>query len=241
MAISSDAKALEGLNVHFACLDEIASYRSKAVYDVIITAMAKRLQPLLVSISTCTDNTTGIGKQVWDYSVRVLEGFEDERFFTVIYAADDKDDPWDERTWAKANPGWGRLVQPEALRAAARQAQASPALKAAFLTRHLNIWVGADQALFDLAHWDRCGNPKMRVEEFEAQPCFVAIDMATRVDLAAGTILFPFREDGEETVRYALFHKAWLPEAAVDANRNPVYVKWVDEGFVEVTSGEVTD
>jgi hypothetical protein len=37
MAISSDAKAFDGLNVHFAVLDEIASHRSKAVYDVIIT------------------------------------------------------------------------------------------------------------------------------------------------------------------------------------------------------------
>ena len=64
MPISSDAKALDGINVHFAVLDEIASHRSKAVYDVVITAMGKRRQPLLLSISTCTDNHLGVGKQV---------------------------------------------------------------------------------------------------------------------------------------------------------------------------------
>jgi phage terminase large subunit-like protein len=32
--ISSDAKSLDGLNVHLAVLDELASHRSKAVYDV---------------------------------------------------------------------------------------------------------------------------------------------------------------------------------------------------------------
>jgi phage terminase large subunit-like protein len=45
MAISSDAKALDGINLHFAVLDEIASHRSKAVYDVVITAMGKHRQP----------------------------------------------------------------------------------------------------------------------------------------------------------------------------------------------------
>jgi phage terminase large subunit-like protein len=95
-SVSSDAKALEGLNVHFAVLDEIGSHRSKAVYDVIVTAMVKRRQPLVVSISTATDNITGIGKQLWDYGEKVLQGLEDDRFFAVMYAADAEDDPWTE-------------------------------------------------------------------------------------------------------------------------------------------------
>jgi phage terminase large subunit-like protein len=238
--ISSDAKALEGLNTHFAVLDEIASHRSKAVYDTITTSMVKRLQPLLVGISTTSDNTTGIGKELWDYGEKVLNGLADDRFFAVMYDVDPSEDPFAEATWRKANPGYGRLVQAEALRAEATKAQASPALKAAFLTRFLNIWVGADQALFDLAYWDRCANAAMKPAEFRGQPCFVAIDMATRVDLAAASLLFPYQNDGEDVVRYALFHKAWLPEAAVDPDRNPTYVRWVEAEFIEVTEGETT-
>ena len=97
--ISSDSKGLEGLNVHFACLDEIGSHRTGRVYDVILTGLGKRLQPMLVSISTATSNNTGIGKQLWNYTIKVLDGvIEDERFFGVIYAADEDDDPWAERT-----------------------------------------------------------------------------------------------------------------------------------------------
>ena len=241
MPLSSDAKSLDGLNVHFAVLDEIGSHRSKAVYDAILTAMVKRRQPLVVSISTATDNTTGVGKQVWDYSEKVLNGFEDERFFAVMFAAEADDDPWNEATWIKANPGWGRLVQPDALRAAATQAKASPAMKAAFQTRNLNIWVGADHALFDLGFWDRCARPAMRIEEFIGQPCFVGLDMATRTDIAAVSVIFPFAEEGETVIRYAVFHKAWLPEAAVDPDRNPLYVQWVEAGFIDVTEGETTE
>jgi phage terminase large subunit-like protein len=207
----------------------------------LITAMAKRRQPLLVSISTTTDNTTGIGKQIWDYSLKVLEGLDDERFFALIFAADDSDDVWSERTWRKANPGWPRLVQPEALRAVAKQAQASPALKSAFMTRHLNLWTGAESALFDLAYWDKCANPNLNLEEFEGQPCFIAIDMAMRVDLAAASLIFPYMEERDTDVRYALFHKAWIPEASLDPHRQPLYIEWVENGFLEVTPGEVTD
>jgi phage terminase large subunit-like protein len=242
MAVSSDAKTLDGLNVHFACLDELASHRNKSVYDVILTAMAKRRQPLMLTISTATDNATGIGRQVWDYAVKVLEGqLEDDQFFAAIYAADSDDDIWDERTWAKANPGLGSMVRVDALRAIARQAQASPALKAAFMTRHLNLWVSTDSALFDLAYWDRCAAPGTKIDAYAGQPCFIGLDMATRVDLAAVALVFPFQYDGEEALRYAIFHRVFLPKAGVNADRNPLYIAWAETGHLTVTEGETTD
>ena len=62
---------------------------------MLLTAMGKRRHPLLLSISTATGNNAGIGKQLWDYAVRVLEGTqEDERLFALIYTLDPEDDPW---------------------------------------------------------------------------------------------------------------------------------------------------
>ena len=88
--VSSDAKALDGLNVQVAVCDEIASHKTSEVYDVLLTAMGKRRHPLLLSISTATGNNTGIGKQLWDYAGRVLDGTqEDERLFALIHAADE--------------------------------------------------------------------------------------------------------------------------------------------------------
>ena len=78
MPISSDAKTLDGLNVQVAVCDEIASHKTAEVYDALRTAMGKRRHPLLLSISTATGNTAGIGKQLWDYSVRVLEGAQED-------------------------------------------------------------------------------------------------------------------------------------------------------------------
>ena len=152
--VSSDAKALDGLNVQVAVCDEIASHKTSEVYDVLLTAMGKRRHPLLLSISTATGNNTGIGKQLWDYAGRVLDGTqEDERLFALVHAADPEDDPWEEATWIKANPSWGQAVQPDAIRAIMRQARNNPAQEAAAKTRHLNVWVGADEALFSTRAW----------------------------------------------------------------------------------------
>lgn len=81
----------------------------------------------------------------------------------------------------------------------------------------------------------------MRIEEFLGQPCFAALDMATRVDIAAASLVFPYHDGEDAPVRYAIFHQAWLPTAGVDVNRNPTYVQWTEQGHLTNTEGETTD
>jgi len=236
--ISSDSKGLEGLNVHFACLDEIASHRTQRVYDVILTGMGKRLQPLLVSISTATFNTAGIGKQLWDYSLKILNGHvTDDRFFAVIYAADDGDDPWTEATMRKANPGWGTTVVPEQVKMIARQAKTNAAQEAIYKTRHLNLWVATNVALFSMEHWLQCETPGLDIEDFAGRRCIMGLDIANKIDLTALVLLFWDEGDDGQT-RYQIFCRAWLPEARIEVA--PAYAQWIDAGWLSKTPGETT-
>jgi phage terminase large subunit-like protein len=239
--ISSDAKALDGLNVQVAVCDEIASHRTSEVYDVLLTAMGKRSNPLLLSISTATGNTSGVGKTLWDYSAKVLEGkAEDERLFALLYTLDAEDDPWAEASWIKANPSWGQAVQPDAIRAIMRQARQNPAQEAAAKTRHLNVWVGADEALFSTRAWEACEDRTLRLEDFEGQPCHLGLDLARKTDLAAMAIVFPSRdEEGRPT--YAAFARCYLNESAVLEARNASYPGWAAAGHLTVTPGDETD
>jgi phage terminase large subunit-like protein len=235
--ISSDAKALDGLNVQCAVCDEIGSHRTSEVYDALVTAMGKRDQPFLLSISTATGNIAGIGKQLWDYGVRVLQsGQADDRFFAAIYSIDDADDPWAEETWVKANPGWGQSVRPDAIRAIMRQVRNNPAQEAAARTRHLNIWIGADDALFSLRAWQACADTRLRLEDFEGRPCHLALDLASKTDLASLAIVFPEPDD-----HYAAFVRSYLNEAAVLEARNPSYPGWANDGDLVITGGDETD
>src|ERR1700712_2135847 len=84
--ISSDAKGLDGLNVQVAVCDEIASHRTSEVYDVLLTGMGKRRNPLLLCISTATGNNSGGGKQLWGYGAPGGEGRPgDERGVALVY------------------------------------------------------------------------------------------------------------------------------------------------------------
>jgi phage terminase large subunit-like protein len=234
--ISSDAKALDGLNVTVAVCDEIGSHRTSEVYDALITAMGKRAQPFLLSISTATGNTAGIGKQLWDYGLRVLQQIqEDDRFFAAIYSIDDSDDPWTEETWVKANPGWGQSVQPDAIRAIMRQARNNPSQEAAARTRHLNIWIGADEALFSMRAWQACTNRELSLADYMFRPCHLGLDLASKTDLAALAIVFP---EGEG---YRVFCKCYTNEAAVLEARNASYPGWAAEGDLIITPGDETD
>jgi phage terminase large subunit-like protein len=240
-AISSDAKALDGLNVHVAVCDEIASHKTSEVYDVLLTAMGKRLHPLLVSISTATGNTTGIGKQLWNYCVRVLSGAQaDDRMFAILYTIDDGDDPWAEESWIKANPGWGVSVQPDAIRGIMRQARNNPAQEAVAMTRHLNLWIGADEALFSLRAWRSCAHPELNLADLEGRECHLALDLASKVDLAALSVVFTDRTD-EMLLTYKVFSRCYLNEAAVMEARNPSYPGWAADGYLTITEGNETD
>lgn len=239
--ISSDAKALDGLNVQVAVCDEIASHKTPEVYDVLLTAMGKRKHPLLLSISTATGNTTGVGKQLWDYSVRVLDGAQDDdRLFALIYTIDEGDDPWSEDTWIKANPSWGQAVQPDAIRAIMRQARNNPSQESIALTRHLNVWTGADDALFSIRAWRECVDPDLRLEDLEGEECHLALDLASKTDLAALQLSFPTRNDEMKLV-YRVFCKFYLNSAAVMEARNASYPAWAKAGHLTITDGNETD
>jgi phage terminase large subunit-like protein len=244
MPISSDAKTLDGLNVAVAVCDEIASHKTAEVYDALRTAMGKRRHPLLLSISTATGNTSGIGKQLWDYSVRVLEGAQsDDRLFALLYTIDDTDDPWAEATWIKANPGWGVSVVPDAVRGIMRQARNNPAQEAAARTRHLNMWLGADEALFSMRSWNACTERNLELGQIEGRDCHIALDLASKTDLAALAIVFPTDviEGEDRRLHYAVFARCYLNEAAVLEARNPSYPGWAANNELVITPGNETD
>jgi phage terminase large subunit-like protein len=238
--ISSDAKALDGLNVHVGVCDEIGSHKTGEVYEALSTAMGKRKQPFLLSISTATQNNAGIGRQLWDYGLRVLNGLqEDERLYAIIYSVDETDDPWEESTWIKANPGWGVTVQPDAIRAIMRQARNNPAQESAARTRHLNIWIGADEALFSTRGWMLCADKDLTIADFEGRECHLALDLASKTDLAALVAVFPEQRDG--VTHYTVFCRCYLNEAAVLEARNPSYPGWAAADELIITPGDETD
>jgi phage terminase large subunit-like protein len=253
--LSREAKSLDGKNLHVGIVDELHAHKTREVYDVLETAMAKRIASLLWIITTAGSDTSGICYEVRGYSIKVLEkSAEDDSHFGIIFTIDDGDDWTAEASWIKANPNWGVSIDPVTFVANARKAMQTPSAQANFKTKHLDVWVNADQAWMDMRAWDRCADPGLTDIDFEGQDCVESTDLASKVDIAARAKVFwrdiPVAAPQEAAAGIATkqterhfygFVECYLPEAAVENARNSQYSGWVEEGRIKTTPGEVND
>jgi phage terminase large subunit-like protein len=235
--LNAEGSTLDGLNVHFAVIDELHAHKTRAVFDVVDSATGARSQPLILMITTAGSDTSGICYEQRDYTVKVLEaaGFEDPTWFGIIFTLDD-DDVWHEpKVWRKANPNLGVSVKTDDLAAAVRKAMAMPSALANLQTKRLNRWVNADTTWLPIDDWKRCGNAKLQLADFAGERCWIGMDLAEKRDFAALALVFN-RDD-----RFQLFVRLYLNELAVSESGNAHLQGWGHAGYVKVTDGNVTD
>lgn len=238
---SAEGSTLDGLNTHLAVIDELHAHKTRAVYDVVETSLGKRLNSLMWVITTAGFDKTGICYEVRSMVTKVLSGaVSDETQFGIIYSVD-KDDDWTtEEALEKANPNWNISVRPEVVGSLQRKAMAMSSAANNFLTKHLNVWVNADSAWMDMRRWDECADHSLSLDEFEGQPCFIGLDLASKIDICAKVLVFPRVEDDEKT-HYYVFPQFWLPRRAVENAKNSQYSGWERQELLNVSEGEVTD
>lgn len=234
--LSAEGSTLDGLNVHFAPIDELHAHKTRDVYDVIDSGRGSREQPMLWAITTAGSDRAGICYERRTHITKVLDSvFVDETCFGIIYTIDDGDDWTDPASWRKANPNYGVSVFENDMEAAARYAMSMASKQPEFLTKRLNVWVNADSAWMDMRAWDAAARPSLTLSDFEGERCYIGLDLASKIDIAAQILLFE-----REGVLY-IFGRYWLPERAVDISTNSQYEGWKRMGLLNVTDGEVTD
>ena len=234
--LAAEGSTLDGLNVHFAVIDELHAHKTRAVYDVIDTARGAREQSLLWNITTAGTDRSGICYERRTHVVKVLDGvIDDPSLFGVIYTVDEADDPHAETSWAKANPNWGKSVLREDMEAASRKAESMPSALNNFLTKRLNVWVNGDSAWMDMRAWDRCADNTLQLSDFEGERCWIGLDLAQKRDFAAACLVF------ERNNRWHVFTRLYLNELAVQESGNAHLSGWARQGYVQVTDGDITD
>jgi phage terminase large subunit-like protein len=239
-ALSAEGSTLDGLNTHFACIDELHAHKTRAVYDVVETSIGKRAQSLLWVITTAGSNRAGICYEVRSFVLKVLNRTAtDESQFGIVYGLDDEDDWTKEHSLIKANPNWKISVMPEILVPLQTKAKDTASATNNFLTKHLNEWVNADSAWMQMRAWDACGDPTLNQEMFLGEPAWIALDLASKVDIAAKVAIHKRMINGEE--HFYCFGQYYLPRETVDRGENSQYQGWEIEGLLTVTEGAVID
>jgi phage terminase large subunit-like protein len=227
--LAAEDGSLDGLNVHFACNDELHAHKTRGLYDVLETATGSRTQSLIWNITTAGSNRAGICYEQRTYLTKILQGVaQDESFFGIIYTIDDEDDWTDPTVWAKANPNYGVSVFPDDIARLCRKAQEMPSAQGNFLTKRLDVWVNADTTWMDMRAWDRCADKDLAIEQFEGERCIDGLDLASKVDIAAKVRVFSRLVDGNR--HFYAFGRYYLPESAAEESGNSQYPGWIETG-----------
>lgn len=238
MPLAAEGSTLDGLNVHFAVIDELHAHKTRAVYDVIDTARGAREQSLLWNITTAGTDRSGICYERRTHVTKVLDNIiQDPSIFGIVYTIDENDDPFDPAVWPKANPNFGKSVLPDDMAAAARKAEAMPSALNNFLTKRLNVWVSGESPWMDMRAWDRCADANLReLSAHLGAKAYIGLDLAQKKDFAALSIAW----QGEEG-HWNVCTRLYLNELAIQESGNAHLTGWARQGYVQVTDGDLTD
>ena len=226
----------DGASPSCAIVDEYHEHQTDALYSTMETGMGAREQPLMLVITTAGDNIAGPCYAMQQEAQAALEGTRrDDELFALIYGIDEEDDWTDPDVVRKANPNFGVSVFEEFLLGQQLAAMTSPRKAGSFKTKHLNVWVQARNAYFNVLRYQDAGSEALTLDEFEGQECIIGIDLAEKTDLTAVELLFRHR-DG-----YARFGFYYLPEETIERPENEHFRRWRDLGLLIQTDGGVTD
>lgn len=242
--LGSDSDTLDGLNPHGHICDELHAHKTRGMWDVMITAMGARRQPLTSVITTAgIYDPESIGWIQHEHAVKVLEGvLEDDEFFAIIFCADETDDWQAPATWAKANPNYAVSVKPDYLEAQAKTAASQPSFLNTFLRLHLNRWTQQQDRWINIDQWNACDVDCTREEMKEREKaligaaCFGGFDLSTKLDITALVLVFPQTWD----IVCRFFVPAENVAERVRRDRVP-YDAWIRDGWLLETPGNVID
>lgn len=237
--LSGDSKSLDGLDIHFGVLDELAAWKTRGVYDLIKQSIGACEQPMIMAISTQGFVRDSIWDAELEYSNKWLNGdIEDDRFIAILYELDDRDEMYDELAWAKANPGLGTVKRLQYMRDQATKARNDPQFVPTYLTKDLNL--PANQAAAFLTYEECVNEGTYKLDDGEQVYCIIGFDAADFIDLTAAKAIF-MRKNDDHIYERSMY---WIPETQVEINSNSQgqrdgvpYQAWAARDLIRIVPG----
>ena len=236
----------DGSSPHCAIIDEEHEHKTPDAVDTMATGMGSREQPLLWRITTAGTNISGPCYSNYCNCIKVLEGvIERPDVFVLIFTIDEGDDWKDFSVWEKANPNYGVSLNEEFLYKKYCESMQNAEKQNINKCKHLNVWANAAIGWINMAKWEACADPTLQMGDFKDVPCWVGVDLASKIDLAAMMFLFKIPNTGQYAEflqgQYVLFGKYYLPEETIERPENAHYRAWRDLGLLTQTPGARTD
>lgn len=230
----------DGASPSLSITDEYHEHSDPTQFDTMVTGMGARRQPLALVITTAGDNTEGPCYALHERVEKMLNATQpDDRLFGVIYSIDATDDWTNPEVLRKANPNYGVSVSAEYLQEQQRTAINDSRLQNVFKTKHLNLWVTARSPWMNMQWWHRQADKKLHPDQFIGERCWMAFDLANRLDIVAQGKLFA--RVLEEQEHFYFFPRLYCPETRIQEPERRSYQGWAHNGFLTATEGNDCD
>jgi phage terminase large subunit-like protein len=235
--LSSERDTLDGLNIHFAGIDEYHAHPTDGVANVLRSGMQARRNPLHLTITTAGFNRESPCYEMQKTCKEILDGVKhDEAQFALIYELDEDDDWTDSSTWIKANPSLGVALRQQLLESQLQQAiNLGGSREVEFKTKHLNKWVTASKTWIQDEIW----SANKREADLTGLPCWGGLDLASVSDMTALVMVYP--DEGGYHVRGHYFMPSDTIDQVLDRDPGHIYRTFLELPNVHVTDGNVTD
>lgn len=97
----------------------------------------------------------------------------------------------------KSHPNYGVSVREDKVLSELHQAKQAARKQAAYKIKHLNMWVSARNAWMNMEWWNKCADRSLKPEDFKGEPCYLGLDLASKIDVAARAQVFVREMNGD--------------------------------------------
>lgn len=244
--VSTENKGQSGLRPYCALIDEVHEHADNTVIEMMRAGTKGNQEALIFEITNAGFDKKTVCGQEHDYSVKVVNGEEDnDAWFSYICALDEGDEPFDdEGCWIKANPNLGVSIHPAYIREQIQEAKGLPSKEGT--VRRLNFceWTESEATAIPRATWlscqatdDKIFNPEDLTKLNIA--CYGGLDISRVRDLTAFTLTW-LLENIKDQWRFASKTWFWTPKDSLrdraKTDRAP-YDVWVKQGYLEAVPG----
>ncbi|MDP9192281.1 MAG: terminase large subunit [Acidobacteriota bacterium] len=240
-AISAEARGLDGKRVHMALIDEVHEHPTPIVVDKMRAGTKNRRQALIFEITNSGYDRNSVCYDHHRFSEQILEGsVKNDEWFAYVAQIDEGDSWTDEKVWPKANPGLDTILPRKYLREQVAEAIGMPSKQNIVLRLNFCVWTEQATRWLDMDQWDLCADKINAAALAGKRKCWAGVDLSATTDLSALALVF--EPDDQDIVDVLMYY--WVPEERMRerAQRDRVpYDRWVREGFIEMTEGNVVD
>jgi phage terminase large subunit-like protein len=237
-ALSSDIPTKDGINWHALLFDELHTQRDWKLWNTLEYGCAAREQPLLFWISTAGIDRDSLCYHELKIARDIASGRAINPWYHAYVCEASEDDDWKApETWRAANPSLGSALREEEMAGACAEAQASPLKENNFRRYRLNIWPRQVTRWIRGEAWDAC-RTVFDPSTMARDKCWAGLDLAATTDLVGCVLTFP------KAGKYRLIPRFWIPEGALKSRERENRTRldhWAQQGFIQVTKGEVVD